>query len=158
VTRATVAIAASMLLLAACERAEQPAHPPADPATPSPASPMHPADPDVAPPAGAIQLRSMGGSGVTGHASMGGPGGDAITLSVTGASPDARIQAAILSGTCDNLGGGVADLDIFFPDARGSATREIRASIPAAGPEGQALVLYQVEGEGGRMIACGEVR
>ncbi len=147
------------LLVLACEPAGEPDRlPQAD--TPAPVTPDPPpvTSPEEIHGPAAAPIEPVEGSGVAGQMAVSRTDGRAvITVAVQGAPPESRLQAVVLSGTCDDPGGGVADLDLFFAERDGSARREMEAVLPPPGPDGQILALYQPETGGDRMLACGEL-
>jgi hypothetical protein len=137
-----------------------------DAAPPSDAPPVEtpavaPASPAMTPSApGQILLRPMAGSGVSGEASITGEAGGArVQLTIRGAEPNVRYQANIVTGTCDDPGGGAADLDLFFVDHAGAGTSQ--AVVPMApatmAAEPHSLVVQHPQREVDPIVACGEI-
>jgi hypothetical protein len=136
------------------------AAPPADaPPVETPgAAPPGPAMTPTAP--GQIPLRPMAGSGVSGEASITDEAGGArVQLAIRGAEPNVRYQANIVTGTCDDPGGGVADLDLFFVDQAGSGTSQAVVPIAPGTLEAtpHSLVVQHPQREANPIVACGEI-
>jgi hypothetical protein len=140
----------------ACGRPDAPAGDPlADAPPPVDAAPAPSAAGTPPTRAGAIPLRAMGGSGVSGEAHVtGGDGRTEIHIMVRGADPGVRLQPNLVTGTCDDPGGGVADLDPFFVDDAGAGSATVTAAVGA----GEfSLVVQQPERQPDPIVACAEI-
>jgi hypothetical protein len=107
-----------------------------------------------------IALQAVGGSGITGEATLTESGQQTqIMVRLMGSQPNATHQGHIHEGTCANVGSVVVALDPITVDAQnmGSSTTTVDVPIHTVA-NGQHLIAYhEAGGTPGAPVACGEV-
>lgn len=105
-----------------------------------------------------VTLAAVGGSGVTGEATLTPSGNQTeVMVRLMGLEPNSTHPGHIHQGTCAAPGSVVAPLQDITADATGAGT--MTTTVPVAADSvtmGQHIVAYH--GEGGAPIVCGEVR
>ncbi|HEX2095613.1 MAG TPA: hypothetical protein VHG28_24665 [Longimicrobiaceae bacterium] len=159
------------LALAACGQndteaeEDQPAEGAADTATQTVAPAPAPADTSAAAHGtmggSGFALNPVGGSGVSGQATVADQGGQTgVTVQLTGFQPNSRHAGHIHTGTCENPGPPVAPLPEITADANGAGNATGTASLPmTTAMDGQHIVSYHQGGADspGPPVVCGAI-
>jgi hypothetical protein len=107
-----------------------------------------------------VALASVGGSGVSGEATLTESGQQTeVMVRLVGSQPNATHQGHIHQGTCDNVGSVVVALDPITVDAQGSGTSTTMVDVAIHdAANGEHLVAYhEAGGTPGAPAACGEI-
>ncbi|CAN5640065.1 hypothetical protein BH23GEM6_BH23GEM6_14640 [soil metagenome] len=107
-----------------------------------------------------VAMRAVGGSGLSGEATLTEAGQQAqVMVRLMGSRAGATHQGHIHQGTCDNLGSVVAPLQPVTVDAQGTGTSTSTVDVAIhAAADGQHLIAYHVAGgDPGAPVVCGEI-
>jgi hypothetical protein len=107
-----------------------------------------------------IALQAVGGSGITGEATLTESGQQTqVMVRLMGSQPNATHQGHIHEGTCANVGSVVVPLDPINVDAQNMGTSTTTVDVPIhTVANGQHLIAYHVAGGSpGAPAACGEI-
>jgi hypothetical protein len=107
-----------------------------------------------------VAMRPVGGSGVTGEATLTEAGQQTqVMVRLMGSQAGATHQGHIHQGTCDNVGSVVAPLQPITVDGQGTGTSTSTVDVAMhAAADGQHLIAYHAAGgDPGPPAVCGEI-
>ena len=152
---------AGFALTAACASSGSSSAPASEP---SPATRPYPANPPTAGASWNGELRSEGGSSVTGTVAIAPAataGSSPVTINLTGATPNGTLPWHVHTGSCAEKGAIVGSPAAYTPitaDATGAARAEVTLPFGAPGTGSYSVNVHMSPTQMGMIVACAELR